>query len=67
MVQPESTLVSFSTFLRALALDTPAPFDEPAMGVSVLARQGGSVWWCGSGAPSLPTAELLYAHHNLRC
>ncbi len=65
--QAESAQTGVSTFLRTLTLDLIAPFISSTIGETVAS--------CGDGRDggrcpphhSLTTAELLYAHHNLRC
>lgn len=65
--QADSALTGVSTFLRTLTLDPVAPFISPTIGETVASCVGGRD---GRRCPphhSLTTAELLYAHHNLRC
>lgn len=65
--QVEPTQSDVATFLRSLTLDTVAPFDVPTSFVDVVSGLGGLDRRIDIGAPTLTTAELLYAHHMLRC
>ena len=67
--QAESTQTGIATFLRTLTLDldTVSPFGTPTALDAVVSGPGGSACWPGAVGPHLTTAELLYAHHNLRC
>lgn len=65
--QAEPTQTSTATFLRFLALDAVAAFVSPGAGELAAADVGGP-----TDAQCLDhffstAAELLYAHHNLRC
>lgn len=66
-VEAETISVGASTFLRALTLDLVGPF-LTVDGASCLTRLSqealGSRGW---NASFLSTADLLFAHHNLRC
>ncbi len=63
----ESTLGELSTFLRLLTLDPVATCVTATAGESVMSCPDGSDRRRGSHRARLTTAELLYAHHNLRC
>lgn len=67
MVQTESVSPEVTTFLRALSFDLAAPFAllDFAARLAPLAQEFPVD--PGSNASTLSTADLLYAHHNLRC
>ena len=65
--QADSTHSDLSTFLRTLAFDTTGPSVHPSSGVTVASFVGGCDGTRCLDHPLLTTAELLYAHHKLRC
>ncbi|VTR95383.1 unnamed protein product [Gemmata massiliana] len=65
-VQSEPTQSDLSTFLRLLALDVSALLDGPSTGDIALVLSGTS-GERATDSSRLTTADLLYAHHNLRC
>ena len=64
--QLESAQGGLSSFLRVIALDldTVGPFGIPT---AVASGPCGSACRSRAAGPHLTTAELLYAHHKLRC
>lgn len=65
--QTETLSAAVSTVLRALTLDLLSPFltvDTTACPNLAVVQLDGSP---GGGSVPLSTADLLYAHHNLRC
>ncbi|WP_157469677.1 hypothetical protein [Gemmata sp. SH-PL17] len=55
-----------STFLRLLALDVSVLFDGPSASDIALVLPSTSSERA-TDSSRLTTADLLYAHHNLRC
>lgn len=64
--EAESVPTVVLNFLRALTLDPVAPFMSSAIGETISSCVDGQDGWRYPPHP-LATAELLYAHHNLRC
>ncbi|AMV27036.1 hypothetical protein VT84_21720 [Gemmata sp. SH-PL17] len=65
-VQTESVQSDLSTFLRLLALDVSVLFDGPSASDIALVLPSTSSERA-TDSSRLTTADLLYAHHNLRC
>ncbi|MBP3960551.1 hypothetical protein J8F10_35450 [Gemmata sp. G18] len=66
-VQTESASGDVTTFLRLLALDADPLFDALTAGEVAALLPETSRERCGTDHSRLTTADLLYAHHNLRC
>ena len=65
--QADSAQTGVSTFLRTLTLDPVAPFISSATAETVASCVDGRDGRRCPPRHSLTTAELLYAHHNIRC
>lgn len=65
ITQPETTQSATSALLQTLTLEAIAPFDLPATETDACGCDESSLshYFCAH----LTAAELLYAHHNLRC
>ena len=65
-IQTEVTSADASTLLRALTADLVVPF--AVVGGTSCSIQSGHEYAASRGSnASLSTADLLFAHHNLRC
>lgn len=63
-VQPAATTTDVVTLWRAVDLVVPFVIVDCTVCPTQFSQQA---VWRASNAPSLSTADLLFAHHNLRC